>query len=512
MEEKKKRPRLRASDPLEERNDQRGNTNDGSDRNSDERSDRFDQGENHSSRPYNSDQQDRPKDFNRHDSYNRNNSFQDRQYRPGGYNRDERPQGGGYNREQNYNRPPSDRPQGGGYNREQNYNRPPSDRPQGGGYNREQNFNRVDRPQGGGYGGNRGGGGYGGDNRSSGGYGGDNRGGGYGGNRGGGGYGGDNRGGGGYGGGNRGGGGYGGGNRGGGGGFNRGGGGGFNRGGGGSFRDRSADYVVPSPDAPKPGLPSGEGMQLNKYLAHCGLASRRKAVEFIEAGEITVNGKVIKEPFYRVEKGDLVLRNGQSTQIQERKVVLLFHKPKNVITTSEDERGRATVMQFIDPHYPERLYPVGRLDRDTTGLIVITNDGELAQKLSHPSGMIYKQYRVILDRQISQVDLEKVIEGFELEDGPFSVNWARPASDGPPNNIELEIVMGRNRIVRRIFEALGYKIVGLDRFYYGGLTKKNLPRGHFRELTDKEVIMLKHFSTHIPKVAEAETDASSGDL
>jgi 23S rRNA pseudouridine2605 synthase len=269
---------------------------------------------------------------------------------------------------------------------------------------------------------------------------------------------------------------------------------------------RQPDFDVPDPNAPKPGLPSGEGMQLNKYLAHCGLASRRKAVEYIEAGEVTVNGKVIKEPYYRVESGDVVKHNSGDLQIQERKVVLLFNKPKNVITTSDDEHGRITVMQFVDPHYPERLYPVGRLDRDTTGLLVITNDGDLAQKLAHPSGKIYKQYRVSLDRPFSSRDMEKILEGFDLEDGAFQVNWARPSADGPPTNVELEIVIGRNRIVRRIFESLGYRVKALDRFYYGGLTKKNLPRGQYRELTDREIIMLKHFSTSLPKDAEPSTE------
>jgi 23S rRNA pseudouridine2605 synthase len=534
-EEKKRRPRLRTSDSLEERND-RTPSNPNNDRGPDEKSERTEGPP--PRRPY-SGLDNRPNDLNRD---------QDRAYRPGQYrepNRDDRPRDEGQNRdERNFNRPDT-------FNREGNYGRDqqfPRDNRGGGGYNRDNQgggggyrggnqgggggYNRDNQGGGGGYrGGNQGGGGgynrdnqgggggYNRDNQGGGGgYNRDNQGGGGGYNRdnqgGGGGYNRDNQGGGGggYRGGNQGGGGYNRDNQGGGGGYNRGGnqggGGGYNRGGGGGgFRSngpRKPLYDAPDVNAPKPGLPSGEGMQLNKYLAHCGLASRRKAVEFIEGGEITVNGTVIKEPFYRVQPNDLVLHQGKNTQIQERKVVLLFNKPKDVITTSDDERGRNTVMQFVDPHYPERLYPVGRLDRDTTGLIVITNDGELAQKLAHPSGKIFKQYRVSLDRPFSDRDMEKILVGFDLDDGAFQVNWARPSVDGPPTNVELEIVIGRNRIVRRIFESLGYRVKALDRFYYGGLTKKNLPRGQFRELTDKEVIMLKHFSTHLPKDADMD--------
>jgi 23S rRNA pseudouridine2605 synthase len=568
-EEKKRRPRLRTSDSLEERNDQTSNPS--NDRNSDERSDRGNQTDRPIRSSYGDDQpQDRPRlnpeerqfrpgqfrsqsenrddrgpqddyisrderNFNRPDTFNREGNYgRDQQFprdsynRGGGsYNRDQQGGGGynrggggggGYNRDQQggggYNRGG-----GGGYNRDQNtggggYNRDQNSG--GGGYNRDQNsggggYNRDQNSGGGGYNRdqNSGGGGYNRDqNSGGGGYNRDqNRGGGYD-NRGGGGY--DNRGGGGGGYDNRGGGGGYDNRGGGGGGFNRGGGGGFNRGGGGGGFNRGGgrpaprkpDYDMPDPNAPKPGLPTGEGMQLNKYLAHCGLSSRRKAVEFIENGEITVNGTIIKEPFYRVQPNDVVLHAGKDTQIQERKVVLLFNKPKNIITTADDEYDRATVMQFIDPHYPERLYPVGRLDRDTTGLIVITNDGDLAQKLAHPSGKIFKQYRVSLDRPLAPRDMDRVLEGFDLDDGAFQVNWARPSVDGPPTNVELEIVIGRNRIVRRIFESMGYRVKALDRFYYGGLTKKMLPRGKFRELTDREVIMLKHFSTHIAKEAD----------
>ncbi|MBK9338370.1 MAG: pseudouridine synthase [Lewinellaceae bacterium] len=257
---------------------------------------------------------------------------------------------------------------------------------------------------------------------------------------------------------------------------------------------------------PKPGLPSGADMPLNKYLAHCGLSSRRKAVEFIEQGLVTVNGEVKMEPYYRVQQNDIVLCEGKPVQIQERRVYLLLNKPKGVITTTDDERGRATVLDIVDPHYPERLYPVGRLDRDTTGLLVITNDGEMAAKLTHPSHQVQKQYRVGLDHPLSKADFERIEKGVELEDGLLEVNWVRYSEEQPNRDvIELEITEGRNRVVRRLFEALGYQVRKLDRFYFAGLTKRELPRGSFRELTQREIVMLKHFTGH-PSTAQRRAE------
>ncbi|MFZ4633066.1 MAG: pseudouridine synthase [Saprospiraceae bacterium] len=264
---------------------------------------------------------------------------------------------------------------------------------------------------------------------------------------------------------------------------------------------------------PKPGLPSGEGMPLNKYLAHCGVASRRKAVDFITEGKVTVNGELKKEPYYRVQPNDNIICDGKDMKVQERQVYILLNKPKGVITTTEDEHGRATVLDIVDPHFPERVYPVGRLDRDTTGLLLITNDGDLAQKLAHPSHQIKKQYRIGLDRPLSQSDFERIEKGLELEDGEVTVNWVRFSEDHPERDVvELEIVIGRNRIVRRLFESLGYRVRKLDRFYYAGLTKRELPRGNFRELTQREVIMLKHFSGNPPAPPKKfEKNASDED-
>ncbi len=260
------------------------------------------------------------------------------------------------------------------------------------------------------------------------------------------------------------------------------------------FRKKD-DFVIER--KPKPNLPTGEGMPLNKYLAHCGVSSRRKAVEFIDQEQVTVNGQVKTEPYYRIEKGDVVTCQGKLVQIQERQIYVLLNKPKNVITTTEDDRGRPTVVDIVDPHFPERLYPVGRLDRDTTGLLLLTNDGDLAQKLSHPSHAVQKQYRVGLRRPLTQADLEHIERGVELDDGLMEVNWIRFSEDHPERDIvELEITSGRNRVVRRLFETLGYEVFKLDRFYFAGLTKRELPRGAFRELTQREVIMLKHFTGH----------------
>jgi len=248
---------------------------------------------------------------------------------------------------------------------------------------------------------------------------------------------------------------------------------------------------------PKPNLPSGEGMPLNKYLAHCGLSSRRKAVDFVEGGKVTVNGVLKKEPFYRIKPGDIVICDSKLMKVQERLVYVLLNKPKNVITTTDDDRGRATVIDIVDSSFPERIFPVGRLDRDTTGLVLLTNDGDLAQKLTHPSFAVQKQYRVGLRRGLTPEDLAHIERGVELEDGLMEVNWVRFSEDHPERDIvELEISSGRNRVVRRIFETLGYEIFKLDRFYFAGLTKKDLERGKFRELTQREVVMLKHFTGH----------------
>lgn len=236
-----------------------------------------------------------------------------------------------------------------------------------------------------------------------------------------------------------------------------------------------------------------EEMRLNKYVAHCGIASRRKADELIQGGLVTVNGEVVKEPGRRVMPGDKVTFKGKLVKPEEKKVYILLNKPKNYITTLKDERDRRTVIDLIGDKVKERIYPVGRLDRNTTGLLVLTNDGELAQKLSHPSHKVKKVYYVVLDKPVSEDHLQQIRKGLELEDGKALVDSVSHVEGGKPNEVGIDIHIGKNRIVRRIFEHLGYEVVRLDRMYYAGLTKKDLPRGRFRHLTKREVIMLKHF-------------------
>ncbi len=234
--------------------------------------------------------------------------------------------------------------------------------------------------------------------------------------------------------------------------------------------------------------------RLNKYVAMCGVAARRKAGEMILAGEITVNGKVVNEPGLRVLPSDVVKYKGKEIKPVEQKIYLLMNKPKDTITTVSDERGRKTVLDMIKRTVKERIFPVGRLDRDTTGLLLLTNDGDLAQKMSHPSYLIKKLYHVVLDKPLTKSDLDGIAKGVELEDGLAEIDGIQYVSGATKNEVMIEIHIGKNRIVRRIFEHLGYQVTRLDRVFYGGLTKKDLPRAGYRTLTEREVIMLKHFT------------------
>lgn len=238
---------------------------------------------------------------------------------------------------------------------------------------------------------------------------------------------------------------------------------------------------------------AAEGMRLNKYVAHCGICSRRQAIDLIKHGQISVNGKPMYEPGYPVAKEDEVSYRGKVIQPEANLVYVLLNKPKGVITSVKDENGRKTVMDLLGDKISERVFPVGRLDRETTGLLLLTNDGDLAKKLTHPSHRVPKIYQAKLNVPLTKADLEKIQQGLTLEDGPVSVKWINFASDQERDSVTLEIHIGRNRIVRRIFESLGYEVLKLDRVYLAGLTKKNLPRGFFRYLTPKEIIMLRHF-------------------
>lgn len=361
-------------------------------------------------------------------------SYQPRQ----DYNRE-----GGYaNREGGYNREGGFRPNNGGYRREGGYGN------REGGYNREGGF----RPNNGGY-------------HREGGYG--NREGGYRDNNGG--------------------------------GFRRPQGGyGNNRFGGGRLQQRRTGNYDPNakysmkkqieykelnvdPDAP---------IRLNKFLANAGVCSRREADEFITAGVVSVNGTVVTELGTKVKRTDEVKFHEQPVSI-ERKVYVLLNKPKDYVTTSDDPQNRKTVMDLVKNVCRERIYPVGRLDRNTTGVLLFTNDGELASKLTHPKFLKKKIYHVTTDKNVTAADMRQIAEGITLEDGEIRADAIDYASPTDKKQVGIEIHSGKNRIVRRIFEALGYRVVKLDRVLFAGLTKKNVRRGDWRFLTEQEVNMLR---------------------
>ena len=235
-------------------------------------------------------------------------------------------------------------------------------------------------------------------------------------------------------------------------------------------------------------------VRLNKYVAKCGICSRRKAAELVKNGAIKVNNTVCKEPYYLVTPADKVAYQGKIIEPVSSLVYILLNKPKNVITTTSDERGRKTVLDIIKLPVETRVYPVGRLDRDTTGLLLITNDGDLAKKLSHPSHLVRKDYHVSLNQEISSEELEKIKKGLTLEDGLAEVIDVAYIKADNPKEVWIALHIGKNRIVRRIFKHLGYDVHRLDRIYYAGLTKKNLGRGKSRVLSPQEIIMLKHFT------------------
>ena len=232
-------------------------------------------------------------------------------------------------------------------------------------------------------------------------------------------------------------------------------------------------------------------VRLNKYIADAGICSRRNADMYISSGNVTVNGEVMTTLGYRVKPTDEVRFDGKLLS-SEKKEYILLNKPKGFITTTNDEKGRKTVMDLVANATNARILPVGRLDRATTGLLLLTNDGELTKKLTHPTHGVRKIYHVILDRKLDYKDFMKVQDGLELEDGLIEVDEISYVNDKPKNEIGIKIHSGRNRIVRRIFEHLGYQVEKLDRVVFAGLTKKDLPRGHWRRLTQQEVINLRN--------------------
>ena len=387
---------------------------------------------------------------------------------------------------QNYNRP---RPYGnqGGYNRQGGYSQGGyGNRQQGGGYgNRQQGGGYGNRQQGGGYGNRQQGGGYG--NRQQGGaYGNRQQGGGYGNRQQGGGYG-NRQQGGGYG--------------------NRQQGGGYGNRQQGGYNNRQKNNrkpvqpkmqmrFTPRPqriEYEMPAVDPNEQLRLNKFMANAGVCSRREADELIQKGLVSVNGQVVTELGVKITRSDVVEYDGKVV-VAESKCYILLNKPKDTVTTSDDPNGRKTVMDLVKGACTERIYPVGRLDRNTTGVLLLTNDGDLASKLTHPMYVKKKIYQVWTDKPISEEDMQHIADGVELDDGPIHADAISYVSPTDRKQAGIEIHSGRNRVVRRIFESLGYHVVKLDRVYFAGLTKKNLPRGRWRYLTQEEVNFLKQNS------------------
>lgn len=265
----------------------------------------------------------------------------------------------------------------------------------------------------------------------------------------------------------------------------------------GGYRQRTLDYDPNAKYSQKKRIEYKEAnidptvpVRLNKYLANAGICSRREADEFIQAGVVSVNGQVVTELGTKVLRTDDIRFHDQKVSM-EKKVYVLLNKPKDCVTTSDDPQQRKTVMDLVKNACPERIYPVGRLDRNTTGVLLLTNDGDLASKLTHPKFLKKKIYHVFLDKKVTAHDMQQIATGITLEDGEVHADAIEYASATDKSQVGIEIHSGKNRIVRRIFESLGYRVVKLDRVLFAGLTKKNLRRGDWRFLTEKEVDMLR---------------------
>ncbi|HJV18582.1 MAG TPA: pseudouridine synthase [Sediminibacterium sp.] len=272
--------------------------------------------------------------------------------------------------------------------------------------------------------------------------------------------------------------------------------------------DRKARPIVPAgkrsakpaAGSQKPNYPETDQqtqdslIPLNKFIAHAGVSGRREAAELVKAGKVTVNGDKVFEPGYKVSQADKVTVKGKEIFLQKNSVYILLNKPKDFITTANDPQGRKTVLDLIKGATPERVYPVGRLDRNTTGVLLLTNDGELAQKLTHPSFEVKKIYEVTLDKPVTKKDLDQIVSGVTLEDGFVAADSVGYADTKSRHVVGIEIHSGRNRIVRRIFEHLGYDVKALDRVMFANLTKKNVERSKWRHLNEKEVRLLKYMN------------------
>lgn len=261
-----------------------------------------------------------------------------------------------------------------------------------------------------------------------------------------------------------------------------------------SKRRRSVEAFQRDKDKAKQNIAQNEGeIRLNKYLADAGLCSRREADKIIQSGAVKVNGSVVTELGTKVKVTDKV-QYGDETLKRENLVYLILNKPKDYLTTTDDPKGRKTVMSLVANAAKERIYPVGRLDRNTTGLLLFTNDGDLAKRLLHPKHKVKKVYHAVLDKPITKPDMEEIARGIKLEEGLVHVDGiAYDVTANDKRSVGIEIHSGQNRVVRRIFEAFGYEVEKLDRTIFGPFTKKNLPRGKWRYLTDEEILMMKKF-------------------
>ncbi len=260
-----------------------------------------------------------------------------------------------------------------------------------------------------------------------------------------------------------------------------------------SYKDDRESFKKEEPKkttSPKPKLLNDGPIRLNKFIASAGVCSRREADEFIKAGVVSINGKIVTEMGTKVSRTDKVQFNND-TLSQEKLVYVLLNKPKDHVTTLDDPHAKKTIMNIVGKCCEERIYPVGRLDKNTTGVLLLTNDGDLTTKLTHPKYNKKKIYEATLDKNFTKNDMLKIVEGFDLEDGFIKSDEISYVDNNDKKVIGIEIHSGKNRIVRRIFEHLGYNVVKLDRVYFGGLTKKGLNRGKWRFLTDKEVSILK---------------------
>ncbi len=261
------------------------------------------------------------------------------------------------------------------------------------------------------------------------------------------------------------------------------------------------------------GVPvASDEMPLNKYIAHSGVCGRREAAELVRQKLVTVNGDIVYEPGYKVLKSDEVKVKGKLIHLQKNLVYILLNKPKDFLTTSADPDGRKTVLDLLKGATPERIYPVGRLDRNTTGVLLLTNDGELAQKLTHPSFQIKKVYAVKLDKPLTKKDFEAIVNGITLEDGEVHADTLAYADAKDKTQVGIEIHSGRNRIVRRIFEHLGYEVKTLDRVMFANLTKKNVERSKWRFLNEKEIRLLKYMNQSFLKKNKTGDNSQENNL